>query len=117
MVRASTEPLTLGIRTCKPVDAATVDCTEALARQVGRPSLYRVILSADQDIAAIPLIALVPLLAPGQTQSHGLLGVVRHALWIAVGSGGWPVVRNGIEVVPLHPIAPSAAGLAARICP
>ena len=47
VIRAATGPLALDITTCKPVDPTSIDCTDALSKKVGRPSLYRVILAGS----------------------------------------------------------------------
>ena len=56
VVRATTVPLALDTSACKPVDASSIDCTDALTQRVGRPSLSRVILSANQNVAACSLL-------------------------------------------------------------
>jgi hypothetical protein len=56
VVRAATEPLTLDTATCEAVDAGSVDCTEALARKSGRPSLYRLVLPVHQGAGSCALL-------------------------------------------------------------
>jgi hypothetical protein len=56
VVRAATGPLTLDTKTCKQIDADSLDCTDALSQKVGRPSLHRVILSPRQDVSGCALL-------------------------------------------------------------
>ena len=56
VIRAATGPLALDITICKSVDPTSIDCTDALSKKVGRPSLYRVILAAHQDVSACSLL-------------------------------------------------------------
>jgi len=44
VVRAATAPLALDPATCKATDADSIDCTDALAQKLGRPSLRRAVL-------------------------------------------------------------------------
>ncbi len=56
VTRAATGPLALDITMCKSVDPTSIDCTDALSKKVGRPSLYRVVLAAHQDVSACSLL-------------------------------------------------------------
>jgi hypothetical protein len=53
VVRATTGQLTLDAGTCAPVDADSIDCTDALKQKLGRPSLERVVLPKGMDGCAL----------------------------------------------------------------
>ncbi len=56
VVRAATEPLVLDTTTCRTIDAGSLDCTDALAKKVGRPSLQKVILAPQQNVSGCALL-------------------------------------------------------------
>ena len=56
VVRVTTGPLALDTSACKPVDASSIDCTDALSQKAGRPSLSRVIMAANQNVATCSLL-------------------------------------------------------------
>jgi hypothetical protein len=56
VVRAATEPLILDTTTCNQIDAGSLDCTDALVKKVGRPSLQKVILAPQQSVAGCALL-------------------------------------------------------------
>lgn len=56
VVRVVTMPLALDRTRCVRVDAATLDCTEALAQTTGRPSLHRVVFGAGADLTGCSLL-------------------------------------------------------------
>jgi len=41
---------------CKPIDAASVDCTEALAEHAQAPSFHRIVHTANQDFSGCALL-------------------------------------------------------------
>ena len=55
VVRAATAPLVLDTSKCTPIDAASIDCTDALAQAFGAPSFHRVGFAATSDAAGCSL--------------------------------------------------------------
>ena len=97
VVRAQTQPLTLGPNQCTPIDGASVDCTEALTQTAGAPSLHRVVFGASQSFAGLPAAA-----SHGGQQGHGAGEQRRDRLLERAGhrrqSGGgelWPLRAQG----------------------
>jgi len=56
MALATTTPLSLDLNRCTPIDSASVDCSDALARATDRPSFHRIVLAANQDLAGCALV-------------------------------------------------------------
>jgi hypothetical protein len=57
VVRATTTPaLALPTSQCAPLDAGSVDCTDALAQSAGAPALHRIVVAADQDLSSCSLL-------------------------------------------------------------
>src|SRR5207253_3324238 len=57
VVRASsTTPLTMQTSDCVPLDAGSLDCTDALSRAAGAPALHRVVLTAHPDLSGSALL-------------------------------------------------------------
>jgi hypothetical protein len=83
VVRAATEPLTLDTRTCKTVDAGSLDCTDALALKFDRPGLYRTILPAHQDVAACALLRVTV-----AAKTDGLRTATGVGFWSSQAVGG-----------------------------
>jgi hypothetical protein len=52
----ATAPLQLDARTCAPADAGAVDCTAALGKKFGAPSLHAVIVPAGYNFAGCNLL-------------------------------------------------------------
>jgi outer membrane protein assembly factor BamB len=56
VIRAETAPLMLDVGQCKPIDAASVDCTEALAERAQAPSFHRIVHPANQNFSGCALL-------------------------------------------------------------
>jgi hypothetical protein len=56
VVRAATEPLTLDTRQCAPIDAASIDCTNAVAQTFVAPSFHRVVFAANPNFSGCSLL-------------------------------------------------------------
>jgi len=56
VVRAATEPLTLDTRQCTPIDAASIDCTNAVAQTFAAPSFHRVVFGANPSFSGCSLL-------------------------------------------------------------
>ena len=56
VVRAATAPLVLDTSKCTPLDAASIDCTDALGQAFGAPSFHRVVFAATSDAAGCSLL-------------------------------------------------------------
>jgi hypothetical protein len=56
VVRAATEPLALGPNQCTAIDGVSVECTNAIARMTGAPSLHRAVFGANQNFGGCALL-------------------------------------------------------------
>jgi len=95
VVRAATAPLALDTKTCKPVDADSLDCTDALAQKVGRPSLHRVILTANQDVTGCALLRVVT-----AAKNDGLQNAAGIGFWSSQAFAGNQAAEDSGRFVP-----------------
>jgi hypothetical protein len=56
VVRAATTPLALDTGRCTPIDAASIDCTNAVAQASAAPSFHRIVFGANPDLAGCSLL-------------------------------------------------------------
>jgi len=56
VVKVSTSPLALNTAQCKPKDAQSIDCTDALSESAQAPSFHRIVLPINPDISGCSLL-------------------------------------------------------------
>ena len=56
VLRAATTALTLQTSECVAIDAASVDCTDAIARNAGAPAFHRVVVTANTSLNGCALM-------------------------------------------------------------
>ena len=94
VVRATTGPLTLDTSTCKQAEAGLLDCTDALSRKAGRPSLHRITLSPQQDLTGCALLRIT-----AASKNDGLRELDGHRFLEQPGPRGQP---GGGELRPVR---------------
>lgn len=105
VVRAATGPLTLDTKTCKQIDADSLDCTEALSQQVGRPSLHRVILAPQQDVSACALLRVT-----AASKDDGLRNASGIGFWSSQALAGNQAAEDSGRFVPRAKLAAVGTG-------
>jgi hypothetical protein len=95
VIRAETSPLTLDTNRCKPIDATSVDCTDALAENAQAPSLHRVLLAPNQDLRACALLRVTT--AAKNAALQGALGI---GFWSTQAVGGNQAAENAGRFIP-----------------
>jgi hypothetical protein len=95
VVRAVTTPLALDRARCVAVDAATIDCTEALARTAGRPSFHRVVFGAGADLTGCSLLRVT---AVGKDAA--IANAAGVGFWSASVAGGNTTAEDSGRLVP-----------------
>ena len=95
VIRAETSPLTLDTSRCKPIDATSVDCTDALAENAQAPSLHRVLLAPNQDLRACALLRVTT--AAKNAALQGALGI---GFWSTQAVGGNQAAEDAGRFIP-----------------
>jgi hypothetical protein len=83
VLRAATTPLTLDTSQCEPIDAASIDCTEALAQASQAPSFHQVVLAANQDASGCTLLRVTT-----ASKDTGLANSLGIGFWSSQAVGG-----------------------------
>ena len=89
VVRAATTPLVLDTTTCQPIDAASVDCTDALAQAANAPGFHRIIFAAGQPVSGCSLLRITT-----ASKATGLAGALGIGFWSAQAAGGNQTAEN-----------------------
>jgi hypothetical protein len=100
LVHAASGPLTLDTGTCKAVGSASIDCTDALAAAVGRPSMYRVVLSTKQDIGSCTLLRVTV-----AAKDDGLRNATGIGFWSSQSLAGNQAAEDSGRFVPKAELA------------
>ena len=95
VVRAMTQPLILDTSECEPIDAASIDCTAALAADATAPSFHRVVLDADQDASGCALLRVTT-----ASKDTGLANSLGIGFWSAVAAEGNQAAGDAGRFVP-----------------
>ncbi|HEY0184676.1 MAG TPA: hypothetical protein VGC09_17895 [Rhodopila sp.] len=95
IVRAATGPLTLETTACKPIDTDSLDCTDALARKAGRPSLRQVILASRQSLAECALLRVT-----AASKNDGLRDATGIGFWSSQSLAGNQAAEDSGRFVP-----------------
>jgi hypothetical protein len=95
VVRAATTPLTLDTSRCSPVDAVSVDCTDALAKSAQAPSFHQVVLAANQDVSGCALLRVTTASKDAGLQNSSGIG-----FWSTQAVGGNQAAENAGRFVP-----------------
>lgn len=86
---AATTPLTLDLTGCTPAAAGNLDCTAALERKVGAPSLHAVIVPAGFNFAGCQLLTVTT------ASKHGGLVASTGVGWYAADAAGNQAMTTG----------------------
>ena len=89
VVRAATTPLVLDTTTCQPIDAASVDCTDALAQAANAPGFHRIIFAAGQTVSGCSLLRITT-----ASKATGLASAFGIGFWSAQAAGGNQTAEN-----------------------
>ena len=95
VIRAETAPLTLDTGRCKPIDATSVDCTDALAEIAQAPSLHRVLLAPNQDLHACALLRVTT-----AAKNAALQGASGIGFWSTEAVGGNQAAEDAGRFIP-----------------
>jgi outer membrane protein assembly factor BamB len=95
VTRAETAPLTLDTSRCKPVDATSVDCTDALAESAQAPSFHRVLLAPNQDLRACALLRVTTAAKNAALQNASGIG-----FWSTQAIGGNQAAEDAGRFIP-----------------
>jgi outer membrane protein assembly factor BamB len=102
VVRADTGPLAFDISRCKPVDATSVDCTEALAENAQAPSFHRVLFAPNQDLRACALLRVTT--AAKNTALQNASGI---GFWSTEIVGGNQAAEDAGRFIPKEQLKPT----------
>ena len=94
LVRAETAALTLDTSKCQPIDAGSLDCTDALAQAAQAPSFHRVIVAAAQPVAGCALLRITTAAKDAALASAAGIG-----FWSTQAIAGNPAPENSGRMV------------------
>ncbi|HKU43570.1 MAG TPA: hypothetical protein VJR89_35650, partial [Polyangiales bacterium] len=91
----ATEPVTLNLASCVPAQAGTLDCTDALEKKFGAPSIHTLNVSAGYDFAGCNLLRVTT------ATNAGAITVTSGIGWYAAdATAGSQAMTSGRFVVP-----------------
>src|SRR5262249_11338352 len=83
VLRATTTPLVLDTSQCSAIDAASIDCPDALAVSFGAPSFHRVIFAAGRNLSGCALLRITT-----AAKNTGLQNASGIGFWSSESVGG-----------------------------
>lgn len=95
VVRAATEPLTLDTRQCTPIDAASIDCTNAVAQANSTPAFHRVVFGANPNMAGCSLLRVTT-----AALNTGLQNSVGIGFWSSQALAGNQAAEDSGRLIP-----------------
>jgi hypothetical protein len=95
VVRAATAALAFDISQCAPIDAASIDCTDALAQAFAAPSFHRVIFSMRPDIQGCSLVRVTI-----AAKNSGLQSALGIGFWSSQAFAGNQAAEDAGRFVP-----------------
>ena len=95
VVRAITAPLALDTSTCASIDAASLDCTSALAQAFNAPSFHEVVVAANTNVSGCALLRVTT-----ASKNTGLVNGSGIGFYSAQVSGGNQAAENSGRFIP-----------------
>jgi hypothetical protein len=95
VLRAATTPLALQTSECAAIDAASVDCSDALARSAGAPAFHRVVVTANSSLSGCALLRVTT-----ASKDTGLANATGIGFWSAAAADGNQAAENSGRFIP-----------------
>jgi outer membrane protein assembly factor BamB len=89
VLRAATTPLALQTSECETIDAASLDCTDAIARVAGAPAFHRVIMTANASLTGCSLLRVTTV-----NKDAGVANASGIGFWSASSADGNQAAEN-----------------------
>jgi hypothetical protein len=105
VVRAATSGLNLDLGRCAPLDAASVDCTEELARRFQAPSFHRAVLARNENVGSCALVRVRV-----ASRNAGIENAEGIGFWSSHEVGGNLAADNAGRFTPKGQLKPVATG-------
>jgi hypothetical protein len=101
VVRAATTPLTLDASRCTPIDAVSIDCTDALSQASAAPSFHRVVFATNSNISSCSLLRVTT-----AAQNSGLQNAAGIGFWSSQALAGNQTAEDSGRLIPKAQLKP-----------